>query len=184
MSSIGILLTSCLLMIGGVTKAQTLYTSKNAALSFFSEAPIEDIRGQASDGVSALDVQSKAVYFKVKIRSFQFNKALMQEHFNENYLESSKYPYAEFKGKIIDSIDLSREGSYSVKVRGTLNLHNVMKEYIVKADISVKDGKVSAHSTFPVRLADHHIKIPRIVIKNIAEVVEISVLAVYNAVER
>ena len=104
----------------------------------------------------------------------------MQEHFNENYLESEKYPHAEFKGKVLDEIDLKKDGVYAVTVEGDLLIHGVSKTYREKGTITVKNGLVSARSKFNVRVADHKIKIPSLVVKNIAEVVEVTVEAVYQ----
>jgi polyisoprenoid-binding protein YceI len=154
--------------------------SHDAMLSFFSEAPIENIKAESNTGVSALNLSSETIYFKVPMRSFEFKKSLMQEHFNENYMESSKYPFAEFNGKIIEQVDLTKDGTYPVIVQGELNIHGVKKNYNVKAELKVKGGEISANSTFPVKLADHEIKIPRLVIKNIAEVVQVTVSAHYK----
>lgn len=178
-----ILLISAFLLAGSAGFAQDIYSCRNATLSFFSSAPLEDIDAKTTQGVSALNIKTKAVYFKVQINTFQFKKKLMQEHFNENYLESDKYPHAEFKGKITDNIDLTKDGSYPVTVEGTLNIHGVPKTYREKGTVTVSNGKVTATSKFNVRVADHKIKIPSLVVKNIAEVVEVSVNAVYEPVK-
>lgn len=175
------LITIILLAASWVVQAQ-IVVSKNAKLSFFSEAPIENISAYSNAGESAMNLETKAIYFKVAVRTFEFKKSLMQEHFNENYLESVKYPYAEFNGKIIDQIDLTKDGTYPVRVQGDLSIHGVTKNCTVKAEINVKGGEISANSTFPVKLADHNIKIPRLVIKNIAEVVQVTVSALYKSV--
>lgn len=159
--------------------AQVLKTT-NAKLSFFSKAPIEDIYAVSGKGLSAIDLSSGSIYFKVPIRSFEFAKELMQEHFNENYLESDKYPYAEFKGKFDRKIDLNSSGAQSVKVSGNLTVHNITRSYSVPAKITVKNGSLIAKSEFPVALVDHKVKIPRILIKNIAEVVLVTVSASYD----
>lgn len=177
-----ILFTFLLFIASSSIKAQTVYTDQHVLFNFFSSAPIEDIKAESKDGVSALDIASRSVYFKVPIRSFKFEKGLMQEHFNENYLESDKYPNAEFRGSIKGNIDLSKDGTYEVTVQGNLDLHHVIKSYTVKAELSVKEGEISARSSFPVKLVDHNIKIPRLVIKNIAEVVQVSILAEYQHV--
>jgi polyisoprenoid-binding protein YceI len=168
-----------LLMTAKIGRAQQIYTSDQVEFTFFSKAPIEDISAKSQTGVSAIDVKTRSIYFKVNIRSFEFHKRLMQQHFNENYLESSKYPFAEFKGSILDNVDLSKDGTYPVTVRGNLNIHNVTKNYTVKGQLIVKQGNITANSNFQVKLADHHIKIPRLVIRNIAEIVQVQVLAVY-----
>jgi len=163
-----------------ISGAQPVYVSDQVVFSFFSKAPLEDISAKSSRGMSAIDISSKSIYFKVSIRTFEFRKRLMQQHFNEEYLESSKYPYAEFKGKYLEDIDLAKDGIYQVTVQGNLNIHNVTKNYTVKGQIQVDKGKIAANSKFRVRVADHRIKIPRLVIKNIAEVVEVQVSARYE----
>ncbi len=177
------LLTVILLVASWMVQSQIVVTH-NAKLSFFSEAPIEDIKAESINGESALNLTSNTIYFKVAMQTFDFKKSLMQEHFNENYMESNKYPYAEFKGKINEQTDLSKDGTYSVTVNGDLNIHGVLKNYMVKAELTVKRGEITATSTFPVKLADHHIKIPRLVIKNIAEVVQVTVSALYKPVSQ
>ncbi|SFD25495.1 YceI-like domain-containing protein [Chitinophaga sp. CF118] len=160
--------------------AQEIFSCRNTTLSFFSATPMEDIDAVTSKGVSAINLKTGAVYFKVAVNTFKFKKQLMEEHFNENYLESDKYPHAEFKGKIIDIIDLHKDGTYNVTVEGTLSMHGVDKVYREKATVTVQDGKPAATTKFNVRLADHHIKIPTLVVKNIAEVVEVTVKATYS----
>ncbi|WP_163715113.1 YceI family protein [Mangrovibacterium lignilyticum] len=175
-----LLLLFCLAFLSsGVAPAQIL-KSTDVKLSFFSEAPIEDIYAVSNQGLSALNLQSGVVYFNVSIRSFEFEKKLMQEHFNENYLESEKFPYAEFKGKFGENIDPDFSGSQAVTVRGELTIHGVTKSYLVKGKINSADGKLVATADFPVALADHRVKIPRILIKNIAEVVKVTVSATYD----
>lgn len=160
--------------------AQDVFTCRNTALSFFSATPVEDIDATSDKGVSAINLKTGEVYFKVAVNTFKFKKQLMEEHFNENYLESDKYPHAVFKGKLVSPPDLHKDGTYEVLVDGTLSLHGVDKAYREKATIIVKDGKPAANARFNVKLADHHIKIPTLVIKNIAEVVEVTVKAAYT----
>lgn len=173
------LLTGLLLTTLGF--AQDIYSCRNVTLSFFSATPMEDIDALTNKGVSAINLKTGALYFKVAVNTFKFKKPLMEEHFNENYLESDKYPTAEFKGKIADTnIDLRKDGTYNVTIEGTLSMHGVDKVYREKATIVVQDGKQTATSKFNVRLADHHIKIPTIVVKNIAEIIEVTVKAAYS----
>ncbi|MCO4293358.1 YceI family protein [Solitalea sp. MAHUQ-68] len=164
----------------GECLAQGQLVSRNVLLSFFSSAPIEDIKAETKTGYSILDLQTNNIYFKVDIRSFKFRKGLMQEHFNENYMESDKYPYAEFKGKIKEPVDFSKDGTYDVTVIGDLLLHNVKQNYSAKAVLSIKNGNISGSSNFPVKLVDHNIKIPTLLIKNIAEVVQVTVNVTYE----
>lgn len=171
------------LLLYSAAGAQDVHSCRNASLRFFSSAPLEDIEAKTSQGVSAINTKTMAVYFKVPINTFQFKKQLMQEHFNENYLESDQYPHAEFKGKILEAVDFTKDGSYPVTVEGNLNIHGVNKTYREKGTLTIKGGKINAGAKFNVRVADHKIKIPTLVIKNIAEVVEVSVSADYQPVK-
>ncbi|MBC9931167.1 YceI family protein [Chitinophaga qingshengii] len=179
-----LILLLSLVIITGAVSAQDVFSCKNTRFSFFSSAPLEDIEAKTDKGVSAINVKTGAIYFKVPITAFQFKKKLMQEHFNQNYLESDKYPFAEFKGKVLDGADLSRNGTYEVIVEGTLNLHGVDKNYREKGTITVKDGNITAGSTFNISIRDHRIDVPSLVVKNVAEVVAVTVNAVYTAVNR
>src|SRR5680860_969851 len=90
--------------------SQPFYQSKDARISFFSSAPIEDITAVSKKGISVINFQTGEISFRVKIRSFQFEKGKMQEHFNENFMESHKFPTASFKGNIDEVIDPSKNG--------------------------------------------------------------------------
>jgi len=174
------ILAGFLLMLLSHEVVAQIYVSRKAIFTFFSEAPLENIEAKSDQGVSALNTNTGEVYFKVRIRSFQFRKGLMQEHFNENYMESDKYPYAEFKGNIKETFDYKKMGVYPIMINGVLNIHNVSKEYTVKATLEIKDGVIVGQSVFNVRVADHKIKIPRLVFKNIAEVVEVRAFVEYE----
>jgi polyisoprenoid-binding protein YceI len=105
----------------------------------------------------------------------------MQQHFNATYMETEKYPWSEFKGQIVDAVDLSKDGVYNVTVEGTLNLHGVDKTYREHGTITVQGGAMKLNAKFNVKLADHKVKIPSIVVKNIAEQVAVTVNAAYTA---
>jgi len=113
----------------------------------------------------------------VLIKSFKFEKALMEEHFNENYLESEKYPKAKFKGKInnMPSIDLDKDGVYVAEVKGDLSIHGVAHPIQLNANITVENGNVKADAAFDIAVADYDIKIPKIVEDKIAKTVQIIV---------
>jgi len=161
------------------SKAQIL-VSKSVNSSFFSSTPVEDIDAQSKTGASALNTQTNDIIFKINNTSFQFKKKLMQEHFNENYIESDKYPTSDFKGKIVEQIDFSKPGTYPVTVKGNLQLHGVTKAYTTKGLIVITADEVKATSAFNVKLADHDIKIPTIVFKQIAETIQVKVTAIYQ----
>lgn len=160
--------------------AQDIYVCRHATITFFSSAPIEDISAKTEKAVSAINMKSGAVYFKVPIRSFVFPKSLMQEHFNTDYLESDKYPFAEFKGNILNFSAPAADGSYPVTVQGSLTIHGVSKDYKEPGTLIVKNGKVTALTDFKIHIADHHITIPELLFKNIAEVVDVKVNATYS----
>lgn len=164
----------------GQAMAQDIYICRNATISFFSSAPIEDISAKTDKAVSAINMKTGAVYFKVPIRTFIFPKSLMQEHFNTDYLESDKFPFAEFKGKLLNFSQPAADGTYPVTVEGSLTIHGVAKDYREPATLVIKDGKVTAFTDFKVHIADHHIKVPELMFKNIAEVVDVKVHAAYS----
>lgn len=160
----------------GVT-AQSRYIDRSGKASFFSSAPLEDIEAHSSQAVSIFDTESGDIAASILMRSFNFRKALMEEHFNENYVESDKYPKATFKGRVtnIRDLDLSKDGNYSLDITGDMTLHGVTKSIKVKVEAVVDGGTLRTKAVFPLTVKDFKIKVPRLVINNIAEVVEITV---------
>lgn len=173
-----IALLMVLSIVGSNLQAQK-YITKNAQIRFYSDAPTEKIEGINKQVNCALDATSGDFIFKVLMQSFQFEKALMQEHFNENYVESPKFPNATFMGKVegISTIDFAKNGKYEVVVNGNLTLHGVSKAISEKGTIEVIDGKVKASSKFIIAIADYNIKVPSAVMGKIAEKVDVSVEA-------
>lgn len=161
-------------------RAQSVYVSRHAKISFYSSAPIEDIEAKTDEAVSAINPGTGAIFVKVPIVSFQFDHGMMQDHFNSDYLESDKYPYAEFEGKIDPLPPLAKDGTYQVTVAGQLTIHGVTKPYQGPGTVVVKNNQMVATSAFTVRLADHGIKIPTLLTKNIAEEVDVKVDATYQ----
>ena len=158
-------------------KSQDVYLGSAGTISFFSETPIENIDATSKQVIGAINVKTRSVFFKAKMSTFEFKKALMQEHFNENYIESDKYPFATFNGTINEPVDLTKNGTYKVTTTGKLTVHGVEKERTLPGTIVVQDGKINVTSTFDVKVADHQIKIPTVVVQNIAEVVTVKVNA-------
>lgn len=173
-----ILTLAFVLALTGV-RAQTLI-SRAVTTSFFSTTPIEDIEAISKTGASALNTQTGDILVKISNTSFDFKKKLMQEHFNENYIESDKYPVSMFKGRLIGSVDYTKTGTYQVSAKGDLTIHGVTKSYEVPVKIMVANNGVNATTSFWVQMEDHKIKIPRIVIKNIAEAVEVKISVLYQ----
>lgn len=158
------------------------YVSKAAHIWFYSHTPVEDIEAHNRQGVSILDATNGDISFSVLIKVFDFKIALMQEHFNENYMESDKFPKAGFKGKItnIDKINFMKDGSYPAEVSGDLTIHGVTKQITTKGTIVIKGQTVTATSKFLVSPKDYDIKIPQVVENKIAKQVEITIESVYN----
>ncbi|RDC55999.1 YceI family protein [Pedobacter chinensis] len=151
------------------------YVSGNVKTSFFSSTPIEDIRAASNKTSAVLIAESGAFAFQVPVKSFEFEKKLMQEHFNENYLESDQYPTASFKGSIEPNINWTKNGEYNVMAKGIFTIHGVGKTRTIPAKISIKDGSVNITSAFDVACADHDIRIPTLVFTKIAKVISVKV---------
>jgi polyisoprenoid-binding protein YceI len=170
------------LLIGTSVFGQKYYT-KTGEISFFSGTAIENIEAVSNSASTVIDMETGKLQWAVLIKSFVFEKALMQEHFNENYMESSKYPKAKFSGTInnLSAINLKKDGTYNAEVKGTLDIHGVEKEIAVNAIFIVKNGAISATSDFKVLVADYGIQIPSVVKDNIAKEIEIKIKANYEA---
>ncbi|MBK9148208.1 MAG: YceI family protein [Flavobacteriales bacterium] len=158
--------------------AQDRYMTRTGHIDFHSSTPLEDIHADNDKVTSVWDVTTGAIEFSVLIKAFTFEKALMQEHFNENYMESSKFPKATFKGTLkgVTADQLSMAGTYPVTVDGTISIHGVDQPAKAAGTITI-DGKggIRAESNFQVKPEDHGVKIPGAVRKNIAEAMEVSV---------
>ncbi|MGV8112137.1 MAG: YceI family protein [Lentimicrobium sp.] len=153
------------------------YITKNGHIRFFSTTPMEDIEAHNRQVNSALDQQTGEFVFRVLMKSFQFEKALMQEHFNENYVESDKFPNATFTGKVsnINDVPFDKNGVYPVNVEGDLTIKGITKKISEKGTLEIREGKVYGKSTFNVLLSDYGIKVPAAVANNIARSIQIDV---------
>ena len=163
------------------TTAQT-YITRSGRVTFFSKAPVENIEANNNEVTSILDTKKGEFAFSALIKSFKFSKALMEEHFNENYMESNTFPKANFKGTITDlgKVNFAADGTYPVNVKGDLTIHGVTKNIEVPGTITVSQGKISASSKFNVKVKDYNIKIPTAVVNNIAETISITVDCKYE----
>ncbi len=152
------------------------FTTTAGKVHFFSKTPLEDIEATTRKAVCVFDTETKKVQVKIPNTSFEFRQKLMQEHFNENYMESDKYPNSTLNGELLESIDFSKDGTYTATVKGELNVHGVKKPREVPVKITVKDGApVKVTSEFDIKLVDHKIKIPKAVLLNIAEIIKVDV---------
>lgn len=160
------------------------YMTKNGYIGFYSHTPIEDIKADNNQVASVLDIASGDLVFQVLIRSFRFEKALMEEHFNENYMESEKYPKALFKGKItnISAVNFSKNGTYEATVAGDLTIHNVTNKISTKGSIEIVTGGINATSKFNIVPEDYKISIPWIIRDKINKTLEVTVTMKYTPV--
>jgi len=177
------LIPALLLIASMQAFAQSRYFTKTGTINFTAGTPLEDIDAVNKSVTSVFDVNTGQIEFAVLIRGFEFRRALMQEHFNENYMESEKYPKSTFKGRFMDlsSINFKSDGTYPATVKGTLDIHNVKKEVEVPGTVKVSGGVISSTAVFKVEVADYQIEIPGAVRDKIARTVEIRVSCEYKA---
>jgi len=161
------------------------FMTKTGYIGFFSHTPMEDIKADNNQVASVFDISTGELVFQVLIKSFKFPKALMEEHFNENYLESDKYPRSTFRGKVLNSasVDFKKNGKYDVTVEGELNMHNVTKKVTTTGIVEVTDGNITASSKFTIVPEDYNITIPAIVRENVAKTIEVTVNMKYAPLE-
>jgi len=164
-----------LLMVLSLTVYAQKYQTKSSTTSFFSTTPVEDIKANTTETKGVLDADAKTFFFKVPIKSFVFKSDLMRDHFNENYMESEKFPTSTFKGKIEGDFDLKADGTYPVNAVGELTIHGVTNNVTLPSTITVKGGIPSIESKFKVKLVDYKIEVPKIVFSKIAEEIEVKI---------
>ncbi|MBA2745200.1 MAG: YceI family protein [Flavisolibacter sp.] len=165
--------------------AQRFYT-KTARIEFLSKAPLEDIRAVNKTAAAIMDIKTGAIQYAVLMKGFEFKKALMQEHFNENYIESDQYPKAEFKGVITNNseINYSKNGTYPAIVNGTMTIHGVTKTMKINGTIQIENGVIFNHTNFSILLSDFNVSIPAVVKDNISSRVAIIVAAKLDPVNK
>jgi hypothetical protein len=157
------------------------YMTKNGFIGFYSHTPMEDIKADNNQVVGALDISTGEMVFQALIKSFHFDRALMEEHFNENYMESDKFPKSVFKGKITNlaSVDLSKNGTYEVTVEGDLTIHDVTNKISSKGTVEVVSGGINANSKFKIVPEDYKIIIPGVVRDKFDKTMEVTVTMKY-----
>lgn len=157
--------------------AQAKYGTRSGHISFHSDAKVEKIEAHNYKVAAVIDAASGAMEFSLNMKGFEFEKSLMQDHFNENYVESDKFPKATFKGSITDisKASFTKDGTYTVNVSGKLTIHGVTKDVKTTGTITVKGGKINAASTFNVAVKDYGIKIQADKTESIANSIKIKV---------
>lgn len=166
-----------------ICHAQNRLITRAATIGFYSKAPMENIEAINKSGISVIDKATGQLEFSVLLKGFSFEKALMQEHFNENYVESDLFPKAGFKGKIteLSKVNFAKDGLYNVPIKGILNLHGVSKEITTSATITIHNGTTVGEAAFNIDITDYKIKIPSIVNDKIAKIIKITVKAIYQS---
>lgn len=170
-----LILFSLLVVFAFNAKAQDVYITKAGKTTFFSKTSVEDI--QAENNQTTLYVKADgSVGAAMYIKSFKFKKKLMEEHFNDQYMESDKFSRAKFKGKIEGFNPKMLSGSKSeVKLKGYMTIHGVTKEIVIPGILEMKNGQLHVHSTFMVVVADYNIEIPKTMGKQIAKEIKVTI---------
>ena len=180
MNKMMIILMAMLCVTG--SQAQDIFITRHGQVSFFSRTPMENIDAVNNEVSSVLNVKTGEIGFAILVKSFHFEKALMEEHFNENYVESDKYPKANFRGKLTNAgaIDLTKDGTYNVTAEGDMTLHGITQKISVPGTIVVKGGLPQVQAKFKLAPKDYSIKIPSLVAEKIAETMNVSVDCKYE----
>lgn len=163
--------------------AQDRYYTRNGHVDFFSHSPLEDIKADNEQVAVFLDVTNGSISAAMLMKSFVFEKALMQQHFNENYVESDDFPRSEFEGKIegFKALDFKTSGSKKVTATGKITLHGVTHDISINGTMGMKSGKYQVDAKFTLRPSDFDIKIPSSKKNNIAEEIEVTLSAQLSA---
>ena len=166
-----------LILTVAIAGAQDKYFTKTGKINFYSKAPLEDIEGKNKTVTAVIDSKSGAVQFAVQMKGFEFEKQLMQQHFNENYVESNKFPKGEFRGNITNNseINYSKDGTYNAKVKGKMTIHGVTKDVESTGTVKVDGGKLDVNSVFNVLISDYNIKIPAVVKDKVSNTIKVEV---------
>jgi polyisoprenoid-binding protein YceI len=172
-NSIKIFAIAVTILLSHSVMAQLMKGDKST-VSFYSKTPLEDIDAKNTSIVSVMNTATKDIQIQVVAKGFVFKSALMQEHFNENYMESEKFPISTFKGKINEAVDFAKDGVTKVTASGKLIMHGVSKEITISGTVTVKGEAVTVDAKFPVKLEDYEIKVPSLYVKNIAEVIDVT----------
>jgi polyisoprenoid-binding protein YceI len=174
----GIFLFISILLIGSSAPESQILKSRKGSISISSDAPLEIIKASSKELKGVIDTDNRTFAFSISNRSIMgFNSPLQQEHFYENYIEAQKFPVSSFEGKIIEQINFAKDGDYSVRAKGILNIHGVAKERIIKSSLRIKNGVFLVSSQFTILLTEHNITIPKVVYQKIAEEITIKVEA-------
>ena len=176
--SIRIFLTVLFIGTSLLGLGQKRFFTKNCTISFYSKTSVENIEAINKKALAVIDIAANKMEFSVLIKGFEFKKALMQEHFNEDYLDSDKYPKAVFKGSFdvpVTDLNISEDKILTLKVSGSLSLHGITKSIKALAVLQIKNNIIIAVTDFKILLSDYNIKIPSVVGNSISKEIDIKV---------
>ena len=162
-------------LLPAFASAQQRYSTRTGEVTFHSETPMENIDAVNHKATAVWDLASGQVQVSMLIKAFEFEKALMQEHFNENYMDSNTFPKGEFKGKLagFTADNATKAGKYDVTLTGELDIHGVKQQRTLNGVVEVDAaGGIKATSDFVVKPGDHGIKVPGGV--NVAEEIKVT----------
>ncbi len=154
-----------------------IYIADTCKVSFFSAATIEDIAAVNTISKPVMSTASGEIQISISNEDFIFKKNLMQEHFNEDYMESDKYPHTIFKGKVNEKVDYAKDGTNNVTVTGNMDMHGVKKTITIPGTITIKNGILYLKAEFVAKLVDYNIKVPSVLGSSVAEQVAITLTA-------
>ncbi len=165
--------------LSSLLHAQDKFFTKTGKVYFDATAPKspEKITAVNKSVTCVLDTKTGNMQFSLLMKGFEFERALMQEHFNENYAESTKFPKSEFKGNIAENanVNYTKDGVYVVKVKGQLTLHGETKEVETSGTVSVKGGSISLAATFTINLEEYKVNVPTVVGDKVSKTAKITV---------
>lgn len=173
----------CMALLAAVSAtAQDIWFTRTGQVVFHAGTSLEDIDGTNNEVASMLNIKTGELAFTVLVKSFHFKRALMEEHFNENYMESNQFPKASFKGRItnLQNINFTANGTYTAETEGELTIKGITRKISTPAKITVQKGGITGTATFRIVLADYGIKIPSVVADKIAKEAEITVSCPYT----
>jgi hypothetical protein len=169
------LMWAMMLSISSMAAYSQTYITRNGYIGFFSKTPLEDIKAENRQVYAVIDAGKKNLAFTCLVKGFLFQKELMQEHFNENYIESDKYPKADFLGAYTGDVNTTKDGIYPVQVKGQLTLHGVTQTIEAPAKIEIKGNKLIGTAELKLTPGDFNIQIPALVREKIAKQMDVHI---------
>lgn len=168
-----VIIIACSVLLGSKMYSQ-IYVGDKCSIKFFSETKLENIDAENKVTKPVLNTKDGSFAIQASQLGFVFKSAFMQEHYNENYMESEKFPYAKFTGKVKETIDYTKDGTYNVSIEGKLSMHGVELPRTITGTITIKNGVITMDSQFDVKVADYKVKVPSLYVEKIAEVIKVT----------